>query len=53
METSQSRLLYHPMVLQLLDAVERWIQKDSLGVDASEEFAEVRQTATQMITDRT
>jgi ATP-dependent Clp protease ATP-binding subunit ClpX len=44
------RLLYHPLVDQFLDAVERWITQESLGVDASEEFTQMRDTAIRMIT---
>jgi ATP-dependent Clp protease ATP-binding subunit ClpX len=44
-----NHLLYHPLVSQFLDAVERWIGQESLGMDAAEEFAEMRRKATRMI----
>jgi ATP-dependent protease Clp ATPase subunit len=39
----------HPQASDLLTAVERWIQKESLGVDASGEIAETREIAIQMM----
>ena len=38
-------LLSHPKTPQLLAAIECWIRQESLGADASKEFAEVRATA--------
>jgi ATP-dependent protease Clp ATPase subunit len=39
----------HPRASALLTAVERWIKKESLGVDASAEIAETREIAIQMM----
>ena len=39
------RISSDSLTTQLLAAVELWIRKESLGVDAAEEFAEVRATA--------
>jgi ATP-dependent protease Clp ATPase subunit len=39
----------HPRVSDLLTALDRWIQRESLGVDASAEIAETREIAIQMI----
>jgi hypothetical protein len=44
-----NRLVYHPLVSHFLDSVERWIRQESLGVDAAEEFAEMRSMAIHMI----
>ena len=38
-------LLNHPLTPKLLAAIETWIRQESLGANASEEFAEVRATA--------
>jgi ATP-dependent protease Clp ATPase subunit len=38
-------ILDHPLTPQLLAAIERWIRQESLGADAAQEFAEVRDTA--------
>ena len=42
-------LLDDPKTPQLLDAIEHWIRKESLGADAAEEFAEVRAAAIRWI----
>jgi hypothetical protein len=42
-------LLNHPITPQLLAAIERWIRQESLGADASEEFAEVRAAAIRLM----
>jgi hypothetical protein len=42
-------LLNHPLTPELLAAIELWIQKESLGVDAAEEFAKVRATAVRLM----
>jgi hypothetical protein len=42
-------LLDHPITPELLAAIERWIRQESLGADASEEFAEVRATAIRLM----
>jgi len=41
--------LNHRLTQQLLAAVELWIRKESLGVDAAKEFAEVRATAVRLM----
>jgi hypothetical protein len=38
-------LLDHPRTSQLLWAVERWIRRESLGIDAAEELSEIRAAA--------
>jgi hypothetical protein len=43
-------LIDHPLTPQLLAAIERWIRHEALSADAAEEFAEVRDTAIQLIT---
>ena len=42
-------LLSHPLTPQLLAAIDRWIKEESLGADASEEFAEVRAIALRLM----
>jgi hypothetical protein len=42
-------LLNHPLTPQLLAAIELWMRQESLGVDAAEEFAEVRATAVRLM----
>lgn len=42
-------LLDHPLASRLLAAVERWIVLESVGGDATREFAEMRSTAIRMI----
>ena len=42
-------LLSHPLVSQLLAAVERWLRQESLGIDSAEEFAEVRDIAVRLM----
>src|SRR6266704_6793660 len=37
-------LLAHPLASRLLTSVERWIRRESLGSDAANEFAEMRNT---------
>src|SRR5438045_568236 len=41
--------LHHRLTQQLLEAVELWIEKESLGVDAVEEFAQVRAAAVRLM----
>jgi hypothetical protein len=42
-------LLRHRLAPEFLNSVERWVKKDSFGIDASEEFAEVRSIASRMV----
>jgi transcription initiation factor TFIIIB Brf1 subunit/transcription initiation factor TFIIB len=42
-------LLSHPLASRFLDSVERWIRQESLGIDAAEDFAEMRSLAIRMI----
>lgn len=42
-------LLTHPLTPQFLAAVDAWVRKDSLGADASEEFAKVRAAAVRLV----
>lgn len=42
-------ILKHPLTSQLLVAVGRWITKESQGVDASEEIAQVRKLAARVM----
>jgi len=42
-------LLRHPLASPFLTSVERWIQQESLGADAAEEFAKMRSSAIRMI----
>lgn len=42
-------LLAHRLTSSLLSAVERWIRHESLGVDATREFGEVRRIARAMM----
>jgi hypothetical protein len=44
-------LLSHGLASAFLRSVQRWIRRDSLGGDASEEFAEMRRLAIAMMTD--
>jgi ClpX C4-type zinc finger protein len=39
----------HPLVSGLLAAIERWLQKESLGGDAAPEIAETREIAIHMM----
>jgi len=43
------RLLSHPLASQFMATVEQWVRQDSLGSDALQEFAEMRNTAIRMI----
>ena len=45
----QTELLNHPAAPELLAAVERWIRRESVGGDAAQEFAEVRQAALRLM----
>jgi hypothetical protein len=42
-------LLRHPLASPFLASVERWIRQESLGDDASEEFAEMRNIAIRLM----
>jgi len=42
-------LLGHPLASDLLAAIERWIQQESLGGDGAGEIAEVRNIAARMM----
>lgn len=42
-------LLSNPLASRLLSSVEQWIQEESLGSDAAEELAEVRDIAKHML----
>jgi hypothetical protein len=42
-------LLRHRLAPEFLNSVERWIRKDPLGSDASDEFAQMRSIATRMV----
>jgi hypothetical protein len=42
-------LLMHPLASPFLASVERWIRRESLGDDASEEFAEMRNIAIRLM----
>jgi ATP-dependent protease Clp ATPase subunit len=44
-----SPLMRHRLAPEFMNSVERWIRKDSLGSDASEEFAKVRSIASRMV----
>jgi ATP-dependent Clp protease ATP-binding subunit ClpX len=39
----------HPLASPFLAAVERWLQRESLGDDAAEEFVEMRNLAIRLI----
>jgi hypothetical protein len=41
-------LLAHRLTSSLLSAIQRWIRHESLGVDATREFGEVRRIAREM-----
>jgi len=41
-------LLDHPLASELMERVVLWIRKESLGVEAAEELAQVRETASKM-----
>lgn len=43
--TAPHPLLTHPLVSELMGAIERWIREESLGKSAVEEIAEVRRIA--------
>jgi hypothetical protein len=43
------RVLAHPVIPQLLVAIERWIAKESQGGDADAELAEVRKLAAEVM----
>jgi len=45
-------LVDHPLTSQLLKAVERWVIQQSLGADATEEFADVQDIARQLVRQR-
>lgn len=42
-------LLDHPLASRFLTSVERWVRKESLGLDAAEEFGEMRNLAMRML----
>jgi ATP-dependent protease Clp ATPase subunit len=42
-------LLAHPLASELMDAIKRWIQEESLGNEVLEEILEVRRIAGEMI----
>jgi hypothetical protein len=42
-------LLRHRLAPEFLNSVERWIRRDSLGSDASYEFAQMRSLASRMV----
>jgi hypothetical protein len=44
-----SPLLGHRLAPQFFNSVEAWIRKESLGVDASKEFADMRSLAIRMM----
>ena len=44
-----SPLLSHPLASRFLTSVEDWIRQESLGLDAAEEFAEMRSLAIRMM----
>ena len=41
-------LLSHPLASEMMDHLVQWIRKESLGADASDEFARVHETASKM-----
>ena len=47
--TTPHPLLSHPLASELMDAIERWMQEESLGQNAAEEIMEVRQIASGMV----
>jgi hypothetical protein len=49
--TEATPLLSHPLASRLLLTIERWIKRESLGADAAEDIAEVRNIAGQMIAE--
>ncbi len=44
-----SPLLRHRLAPEFMNSVERWIRKDSLGSETTEEFAEARSLASRMV----
>jgi hypothetical protein len=48
-QAETSPLLDDSLVIQFLNSVERWIKQESLGLDAAQEFAEMRSLAIGMM----
>lgn len=42
-------LLSHPLASRFMASVERWLTRESLGLDAAEEFGEMRSLASRML----